>query len=154
MHILIKSTVALTLMINQASALSCTAIDMASSYAKVAESSTSYVILSGTFKFATRPEAGETPREEKFLTQFSGKLLTSDGFTDEVAGPVTIHTTCQASWCGKMTPDTPYLAFVEQDQTRLNLMVGPCPQTAFFEPTQEMLDEIVACAQGGDCAVN
>jgi hypothetical protein len=149
---IIPSALVLSLVASQAMALSCVQPDAARSFETAANSDKTFVILSGTFEFAARPEVTtDNPRAENYLSKFSGLLLTGVGFTDQVAAPVTINTSCAASWCGTMKPGTPYLAFVEQTETRLTLNVGPCPEMALQNPTQEVLDKVVACAQGKDC---
>ena len=143
---------ALCVAASQAAALSCVAPDAVRSFQTAANSDKTFVILNGTFEFAARPEVTtDNPRAENYLTKFKGLLLTNNGFTDEVEVPITVNTSCAANWCGSMTPGTPYLAFVEQDETRLTLNVGPCLDMALQDPSVEMLDSIVSCAKGQDC---
>ena len=134
-------------------ALSCVEPDAARFYQDAANSEKSFVILNGEFSFAARPEVTtENPRAENFLTKFKGLLLTGNGFSDEVEVPITVNTTCAASWCGKMVPGR-YLAFVEQSGRQLTLNVGPCPLRAFQNPIDDFVDQIVSCAKGEDCTL-
>lgn len=149
---LIPTALMIALSASPVFALSCIQPDAARMFTQAAESDKSFVILHGTFDFAARPEVTtDNPRAENYLTKFKGLLLTGNGFTDSVEAPVTVNTTCVASWCGKMSPDKPYLAFVEQVGRQLTLNVGPCPDSALQKPTDAMLKQIVACAKGDDC---
>ena len=153
MHRLKYSALALALSASQATALSCLTPDAARTFQEVSASETTYVVLHGSFFFAERPERSidDPPRVENFLTQFRGKLLTGRGFTDDVQVPITVNTTCSASWCGTFEPGVPYAAFVEQNTQRLTLFVDPCNTLVFKAPSNEVLDQITACATGGTC---
>lgn len=154
MNIFIKSAVALSLTVSQAAALSCARPDIARDFQRIATSDKTYVVLNGTFSFATRPprEDKQGPQTQSYAAIFNGKLLTGNGFTDDVAEVlVTINSNCSASWCGDITPDARYIAFVEQDGQKLTLQAEACPTYAFFEPTPETVEQIEACAAGGDC---
>jgi hypothetical protein len=158
MNIIAKSAFALIATVSQAAALSCLAPDMARDFQRIAASEKSYVVLNGTFSFASRPARGDDPRPEmqSFASKFNGKLLTGNGFTDEIADVlITINSNCTASWCGEITPDATYIAFVEQDGKKLTLQAEACPAYAFHEPTEEMVKQIENCAAGKSCdAVN
>lgn len=147
----IISLAILTLTTAQAFALSCVSVDMAHLYKRAADSEKTFVVLKGEFDFAPRPKRNGTPVAENYLSTFSGTLLTANGFTKEVSARVTVNTSCMASWCGQVMPNTPYLAFVEQSGTQLTLNVGPCPQNALRAPTSDQLKQIVNCASGLDC---
>lgn len=154
MNIIVKSAIALTLTASQAAALSCLAPDVARGFNQIAASEKTYVVLHGSFSFAKRPPRSEEqrPQTQSFGSKFTGKLLTGNGFTDEVADVlVNINSNCAASWCGEITPNAEYIAFVEQDGRSLTLQAEACPTFAFFEPTSEMISQVEDCAAGRDC---
>ena len=155
MNIFIKSAVALSLTVSQAAALSCAAPDIARDFQRIADSDKTYVVVNGTFSFAARPPRGEdqSPQTQSYAAKFNGTLLTGNGFTDEISDVlVTINSNCAGSWCGDITPDAQYIAFVEQNARVLTLQAEACPSFAFSEPTQDMIDRLETCAAGGDCS--
>jgi len=154
MNIFIKTAIALSLTASQAAALSCLAPDVARGYNQIAASDKTYVVLNGTFSFAARPDRGDEtrPKTQSFASKFSGSYLTDNGFTEEISDVlIMINSNCAASWCGQITPDTPYIAFVEQNGRQLTLQAEACPTFAFQDPTPEMIDQVEGCAAGKSC---
>lgn len=154
MNIFAKAAIALTVTTSQAAALSCLTPDVVRGFNQIAASEKTYVVLHGSFAFSSRPsrEGEQRPETQSFGSQFTGKLLTGNGFTDDVTNVlVNINSNCAASWCGEITPNADYIAFVEQDGRRLTLQAEACPTFAFFEPTPEMISQIETCAAGGNC---
>jgi len=144
---------ALSLAAGQASALSCIRPDVAAAFNYVAEADDSFVVLRGTFDFppSQLPDPAAPPLAKKIQATFKGNLLTAGGFTDEVEAPVTLALTCSGPWCGRISPNTDYIAYVLQLESELILDVGPCYQFAFPNPTDELVARVEQCAAGGDC---
>jgi len=145
--------IALSVAAGQASALSCIRPDVAAAFNYVAEADDSFVVLRGSFDFPTDqlPDPAAPPVAKSIKSTFSGDLLTGDGFTDAVEAPVTLALTCAGPWCGRISPNTDYIAYVLQTDTQLILDVGPCYQFAFPNPTDETVALVEQCAAGGDC---
>lgn len=154
MNIIAKTAIVLSLTANQASALSCLAPDVARGFNQIASSEKTYVVLNGSFSFAARPDrTGEQrPQTQSFGSKFTGKLLTGNGFTDEIEDVlININSNCAGQWCGEIRPDTNYIAFVEQDGQTLTLQAEACPTFAFYEPTPDMVKQVESCAAGKGC---
>ena len=148
---ILLSAMLTALSVNQAVALSCLKPDVAEAFKTASASEKSYVILKGKFAF-TPPEATEEPQDASVEASFSGRLLTSTGFTQQVAAPVQVNLICISAWCGRLEPDAEYIAFVEnQNNEKLIFEVDPCSSFAFFEPTIEDTKRVENCAQGGAC---
>ena len=136
---------------NQGLALSCLKPDVANAFAEASASERSYVVLKGSFAFEPLPEL-DTPAVRTVEATFSGRLLTSAGFTKQVSAPLTITLECEASWCARLEPDTPYISFVENhNDEELIYNVSPCYGFTFSEPDQEQIKRLENCAQGGAC---
>ncbi|MDA8746835.1 hypothetical protein N9M66_01345 [Litoreibacter sp.] len=136
---------------SQASALSCIRPDVANAYQQASASDLTYVVLNGQFAFDPVPKS-ELPEPATAEATFSGRLLTSAGFTQQVAVNVTINMNCAGNWCAEVQPGLDYIAFVEQHPTRLIFEVSPCYDLAFKEPAIEDVKRLENCAQGGACA--
>lgn len=135
---------------SQASALSCMPPDVANAFKEASDSVLTYVVLKGKFAFTPEPKS-ETPEPVTVDSVFSGRLLTGAGFTQQVSANVEIDMTCLGDWCADVQPDTDYIAFVEQYETRLVFAVSPCYGLAFKEPAIEDVKRLENCAQGGAC---
>lgn len=145
--------VALSVAAGPAFSLSCVRPDPAAAFNYAAEAEDSFVILRGKFAFdgALLPDPAGQPYEKTIEAIFEGTLLTGNGFTDEVAAPVSLVLTCAGPWCGRISPNTEYMAFVLQTEERLLLDVGPCYQFTFANPSDDMVAKVEQCAAGGDC---
>lgn len=138
-----------------ASALSCLAPDVASSFGWAAEAEEAYVVLHGTFSFASPPSSltGDinAPREVSYTATFMGEALGRSGFAPVGDLAVTVTHGCAAAWCGSLAADVPTIAFVEKQADSYALTVGPCGGQAFARPTQQMIQQIEACMRGDTC---
>ncbi|WP_375279400.1 hypothetical protein [Pseudooctadecabacter sp.] len=138
-----------------ASALSCLAPDVASSFGWAAEAEEAYVVLHGTFSFAQPPSSltGDinAPREVSYTATFSGDALGRSGFTPIGDLMVTVTHGCAAAWCGSLAGDVPTIAFVEKQTDGYALTVGPCGGQAFARPTRQMVQQVEACMRGDTC---
>ncbi len=149
---LILATTLVAVSASQATALSCLKTDVAGAFQSASASDLVYVVLKGKFAFDAVPDADKlNPEPVSADATFSGRLLTSAGFTQQVSAPVEIKMNCAGSWCARIDPDTDYIAFVEQSETALTFNVDPCYGLAFKEPAQETIKSLENCAQGGAC---
>lgn len=145
--------VALSLAAGQASALSCVKPDPVAAFNFAAESEKTYLILRGKLGFDPKKlqDPAGPPIATKIATNFKGKLLTADGFTDDIEVPVTLALNCAGPWCARISPNTDYMAFVVQMDQELIFGVSPCYQFAFANPTEEAIERVEQCAAGGPC---
>lgn len=148
-HIILTTTLC-ALTATQAMALSCVKPDVANAFKGAMASDLNYVVLKGTFAF-TPPAKTQKPQAETIEAEFSGRLLTDQGFTQQVAAPLTINLTCAGEWCADMSPNTSYVTFVENRDSKLVLDVSPCYALTFKELPIEEIKRLENCAQGGAC---
>lgn len=148
--------VMMSVLASQSSALSCLPPDVAASFTRASEAEELYVVLLGTFDFGDVPSADtgdiNAPREVEVESEFEGKYLSGDGFTDAPPLDVTLRFACLGPWCGSLTSDgSEVLAFVEQREDGFLLTVEPCFGTAFVNPTQAQQAQAISCMKGRDC---
>lgn len=147
---LILATTLLAVSASQASALSCIRPDVTDAFKTASASDLTYFVVHGGFQF-TPPPKSDAPETKTVEADFSGRLLTGAGFTQEVAAPITINMTCEASWCAEIEPEAEYIAFIEQQDDALVFRVGPCYGLAFKDPALDDVKRLENCAQGGAC---
>lgn len=155
MRVLISAVMAMSFA-TQAVALSCMPADVASSYKDAAKAEESFVIAVGRFDFDTeklpkRPIDNNNPPSTETASTFIGSLFTGRDFGFETELDVTVEVRCSGPWCGWMPPDEKVLAFIEERDDGYHLSVAPCPGRVYANPTDEELDQVVSCHQGGDC---
>lgn len=139
-------------------ALSCRPTDVARSYKQAAASDTLYVVVLGAFQFNARdlPKTDwnnqqNTPDSTLVATQFKGRSLTSKGFTNTFAAPITLNAKCYGPWCASLRPNTQTLAFVEKTNDGYRLSINPCGGFAFQNPSPAQIEQTQACHQGRSC---
>ncbi|WP_158269979.1 hypothetical protein [Litoreibacter ponti] len=150
------AALALSLGASQAAALSCLRPDPVAAFKTVAEADQTFFIVNGQFAFDTAgiPDPFKGPPQEVAVdATFRGKLLTSEGFTEDVQAPVTINLDCAGPWCARMSPNTDYMAFVLRTDTGLIFNVDPCYSFAFPNPKADAIKAVEQCAAGGECEV-
>ncbi|WP_298259292.1 hypothetical protein [uncultured Litoreibacter sp.] len=147
------AAVAIAIAAGPANALSCLPTHPVAAFNAVAKAKESFVVLHGEFDFDVKevPNVNAPPLEVSLQTQFKGKLLTGQGFTDDVDVPVTLTLNCAGPWCARLSPKTDYLAFVLQTEDELIFNVDPCYAFAFSNPEDQYIKAIEQCAAGGDC---
>jgi hypothetical protein len=140
-----------TLIATDAAALSCLRPDVVNAFQEASDSDKRYVVLKGQFAFTPAGER-EPPAEASLDAEFSGRLLTASGFTQQVSAPVTINLTCAGEWCAKLEPNRDLIAFVEESaDDGLQFNVGPCYPFTFVDPSLDDVKRLENCAQGGAC---
>ncbi|EPX77533.1 hypothetical protein thalar_03257 [Litoreibacter arenae DSM 19593] len=150
---LTAAVTALAFAAGPASALSCLPTHPVAAFNAVAEAEESFVVLRGEFDFDVSkvPDVNAPPLEVSIPTAFKGKLLTGEGFTDDVEVAVTLTLQCAGPWCARVSPKTDYLAYVQQTEDELIFNVGPCYAFAFANPDEKYIKAVEQCAAGGDC---
>lgn len=137
-----------------ASALSCRPAEPTAAFAEAAAADASFIVVQGRFAFepALMPKTGAMPDGSVDVpARFKGKGLTQAGYTTPLTMPVTLDVRCAGPWCGGMTPDVPYLAFLERRGDGYHLNLDACPFYAFANPDAKTLDTVAACLAGGGC---
>lgn len=151
---------ALALAASQATALSCIEPDVRNTYQAAAESTQRFAILLGQVELS-RPALirGDTYIENPddvppdSIGQLAGGAIRADGtFSADSIIPVAYSVMCHGPWCGNLESRSTVLAFVRiNDDDSLTLDVGPCNDWHFVDPSEEMLEQLSACVQGGAC---
>jgi len=154
-HVLFAAILALVG--GQASALSCIRPDPIMTFKELAAAPENYFVLYGemTFDEALLPpgvSALPTAAPDPIAAQFRGKGLTRQGFTSDYISPVTLEVTCLGSWCGGARSGGDAIYFVEAKDPPVTMVAGPCGGRIFTDPSQEVLDMLVSCMQGGPCS--
>lgn len=143
-----------------AASLSCAYLDTAAMYQQAADASERYVIVHGAF-LRNGPDVPLTPVSDNPDTPppysvemlFYGDLGSRVGFHTPVELEVTVRVNCVLSWCGAPPEEgREVLAFLRVDEDRAyHLGIGPCPGWVIYNPSQQDLDQIVACMRGETC---
>ena len=143
-----------------AASLSCAYLDAAAMYRQAADASERYVIVHGAF-LRNGPDVPLTPVSDDPDTPppysvemlFYGDLGSRVGFHTPVELEVTVRVNCVLSWCGAPPEEgREVLAFLRVDEDRAyHLGIGPCPGWVIYNPSQQDLDQIVACMRGETC---
>lgn len=148
-------TFALALATTQASALSCLPPDPIRAFQVAFQSGDEYLILKGRFAFDASglPDAevaGILVLPQPVPAEFVGFSLTLDGFTNDIAGPITLMPTCIGAFCGGLQPGTDIIAFARRQGTGYVVEVDPCSGWMF---TPDAVTEAVlsACIRGESC---
>ena len=149
-------TLAGLLLAPSASALSCMAPDLVSDLNKAKASEKIYYVLVGTFdapqikrdQFNPQNMGYSGYRSQSVRGSFTGVSIGADPRADGRLNnfPVTITTSCAASWCGQV-PRAEYemIAFVEaKDGKRPVLTVGPCP-SMLYRASPERVRKLRQC---------
>ena len=98
------------------------------------------------------PTPADTAPEPTLIdATFTGKVLASDGFTQDLDTPLTIAATCLGPWCPSVEPGADYLAFIAKDDDGYRLEVSACPWALFQDPEPETLATMQSCFGDGPC---
>lgn len=137
-----------------AEALSCLRPDIARSYQQADRSKDRYIMVLGTLAFdpALLPETGAGNTAPTTIpARLNGQPITPNGFGKPFQRPVTLEISCAGSWCGSVPAGTEMLMFLRQTAAGYTLDVGPCPGSAFVQPSEETLATARRCLSGGPC---
>lgn len=141
-----------------AQALTCLPPDVAATYGEAAESADRYTVVVGalTFDEAQLPRTDmtdqqNTPPETRLAARLTGTALTRTGFTVPWDREITLTAQCFGPWCAGAESGADYLAFVNLDRDRPEVVITPCGGFAFGTPTEKMKARVVACFRGGSC---
>lgn len=151
MRYALLTALALVIIPTQTVALSCARPDSVRAFKEASASDKTYFVLHGAFSFSEGDGAtGNAPTS--FDANFSGRLLTNAGFTQQVDFPLTVNATCAGDWCGKLEQGAKYVAFIENpDEQTFLLDVDACSSLAIRNPEPEAIKRLENCAQGGAC---
>lgn len=147
----------LAMICGQVQALSCLRPDPIGTFQQLAAAPDAYFVLYGQLGFneAALPPAvsnGESLNPDPIPARFVGKGLSLDGFTIPFASNVLLQIGCLGAWCGSARSGVDALYFVPASSQPLTFEAGPCGGMIFEEPTQEVLDMLTSCMQGGVCS--
>ncbi len=141
----------------QANALSCMRPDPITTFKQVAAAPENYFVLYGELTFdegLLPPSVSDLPTAaaDPIPAYFRGKGLTRRGFTSDYISPVTLEIGCAGPWCGSARSGGNAIYFVEAKAPPVTMVAGPCGGRIFTDPSQEVLDMLVSCMQGGACS--
>lgn len=146
---------ALVLLANQAAALSCMRPDPVAAFQRALDAPERFYVLYGTISFdeSLLPQGVVNRQRDPLpiLGSYSGDGLTMGGFQPTTLSDVIVQSICAGPWCGRMASGVDHLMFAKQTDAGLVIAVGPCGGTAFADPTQDVLDQMVQCIRGEAC---
>ncbi|MFN3661496.1 hypothetical protein [Yoonia sp.] len=150
-------TAALLVVAGQVQALSCLAPDAVRTFIELDAASETYVVLHGSLSFDENNlppfvQDDPVPDPAPIMAEFTGKGLTTDGFTFDYTGPVVLQVTCAGPWCGTAQSDQDAVIFVAADETPVTVTADPCGGRLFYNPTPETIAMLTSCMQGGACS--
>ncbi|MBL4629138.1 MAG: hypothetical protein JKY00_14100 [Roseicyclus sp.] len=145
-----------------ASALSCLAPSVASTYGYAADSPANYVVAVGSLQ-ATGPsnppqgavaQGGDINMMAGYtqVAQFSGMAFTGEAFTSPLTTRIVADVTCVAAWCGSYADEANALFFFRRDGDGTHVLeINACPGNVFSNPTPAQLQQVTQCYNSGDC---
>ena len=147
---------AFAMVASDAAALSCLRPDIVSSYIRADEAEESVYLLRGTLTFdeALLPETDVLNQKQSpgaIPAQFEGFALSRDGFTIPYDREVTLQPVCFGPWCGGAASGEDAMIFAKAVGDNLLVGAAPCGGTVFYNVTEDMVDQAVAC-MNGDCS--
>ena len=141
----------------QSIALSCMRPDPVQSFHHATEVPEPIYILHGRLAFdeSLLPEGMvNEPREPAPIpAHFDGMGLTLNGFTSRFERPVTLQSVCFGPWCGREVSGENVMLFAKVVGNDIIVESDPCGVNVFYDPTQEMLDQMTSCIRGETCEV-
>ena len=97
-------------------------------------------------------DCDDKKQSKKFSVMLSGKILTSNGFTQPVEQEVKIIQTCFDQWgCGNVPINRDIIGFIDQSDNQFSLSYGPC-DAWIMNSTQQNIDKILKCSSGVNCS--
>lgn len=146
---------AATLVASQAGALSCLRPDPIRAFQAAAGATEEYLILKGFFSFdPSLMPPGEVANmlilPQPVAAQFQGQSLTTDGFTNPIAGPINVMPTCVDAVCGGLLPGVEVIAFARKNFNTYIVEADVCGAWIFTpDPVTEAA--LAACVRGEPC---
>ena len=147
----------LTVIGGHAHALSCIRPDPIMTFKQLAAAPENYFVLYGELTFdedllpsggSDRPVGAPAP----LPAQFRGTGLTKQGFTSTYISPVTLEIGCAGPWCGSARSGGNAIYLVAAPDPPVTMVAGACGGRIFADPSQEVLDMLASCMQGGACS--
>ncbi|QIE45446.1 hypothetical protein G5B38_07885 [Pseudohalocynthiibacter aestuariivivens] len=142
----------------EASALSCTPHDPATTFQRIHAAPEIYIGVVGTLVFdeerlpSTDWEHQETTPPETLLSaRLTGHSLSIEGFETPFDQHITLKIQCAGPWCASAVSGEQYLGFLQSGDDGYSLTIGPCGGDAFSEPTGATLETVRQCFAGGAC---
>lgn len=147
----------LTALAGQAAALSCVRPDPVATFNRLANAPEGYFVLYGELTFdedALPAGMGQGRADAPALIPafFRGKGLQRDGFTSDYIAPAELLVTCAGPWCGSARSGIDAVFFVRADSDPVQMVADPCGGMIFADPSQDVLDMLTTCMQGGTCS--
>ena len=142
----------------QSIALSCMRPDPVQSFHRATEVPEPIYILHGrlTFDESLLPVGMvNTPREPAPIpARFEGMGLTLNGFTSRFERQVVLQSICFGPWCGREVSGEDSLLFAKVVGDQIIIESDPCGGNVFYDPTQDVLDQMTSCIRGEVCEVS
>lgn len=144
------------LIANPVFALSCMLPSVELLYTSAERSEALFLPVYGTIKIQTPPQrkldANGMPLPSKVDGQFVGRVYGRYGKGEKLSVPVTVQTTCIASWCGSFHfDDGPILAMLEKRDNSFVLYRSACENTVISNPNADQLKRFRGCLRTGKC---
>ena len=141
----------------QAQSLSCMRPEPIATFQQLADAPESYFVLYERLSFddgklPTGVSLDQTRKADPIPARFEGKALSSGGFTIDYAHEAVLEIGCAGPWCGSAKSGVDALFFVVASGPPVTILAEPCGGRIFEEPTQEVIDMLTTCMQGGVCS--
>ena len=152
---MIRLALLLALIAGQVQALSCMRPDVSSTYKTVDASEDIYRVMRGSLSFdaSLMPDSyvEQFNQLEPVPATFQGMTLATDGFTKPITTDLTLIPNCAGPWCGTASPSHDVIVFARYSTTGFQVEVDACPWFTFFNPTDEMVEALISCANDQVC---
>ncbi|MCP5076108.1 MAG: hypothetical protein GY947_22790 [Rhodobacteraceae bacterium] len=143
----------LVLVGSQVQALSCRRPNLARSFNWYQESEDGYQLAVGSISEIDPVSAYVTGKPRSTGAVFKGQFFGLAGLGTEKQVPITITTTCLASWCGNFPElDIRSLVFLKASDSGPVLEIPPCPGGIFGHPSPRRIDILLSCLRQGKCS--
>ena len=131
--------VALVMLPQVATALSCARPDIGQQFSRAEASDHSYAVLHGVI----------SQTNEAYM--FQGRALAQGGWSAPYVTELSVQTICAGQWCGAVRTDVDGVFFVKQTSQGLLFEAGPCNAWAYYGPRLTDIDTAEQCMSSGLC---
>ncbi len=145
-------------MAEPALALSCAPYSAQQAFLDASNAPEPYIIAHGQLEFnpGDLPDVDwehqeATPQDTFLNASLTGFSLTGSGFNARFVRQIRVNVQCYGPWCASLRPGIEYLVFLKKEGGEYLLEVNPCSGYAFWEPSQDTLDDIHQCLLGESC---